>query len=147
MESNKIHGLIADYLKKHNVLTLATVTHDHKPLAHTVEYVSENATVYFTSSKKTRKIQNILKNPFVAYTVDEDYPNWMTIQGVQMEGTATVLSAKEEIDRAAALYIGKFPFVAQFPPNPEMVFIRIAPTRGFYLDYTQGFTHQDAVVF
>jgi uncharacterized protein YhbP (UPF0306 family) len=147
MENNEIKRLIADYLAKHNVLTLATVTPENKPLAHTVEYVSDGTIVYFATSKSTRKIRDILQNPYIGYTVDEDYKNWLTIKGVQIEGIATVLSAKEEIDHAAGLYIGKFPFVAQFPPNPEMVFVKIMPTAGSFLDYTQGFTHKDTVTF
>ena len=147
MENNEIKKLIADYLKGHNTLTLATVAPGNKPLAHTVEYVSDNTTVYFATSKSTRKIRDILQNQNVAFTVDEDYKDWLTIQGVQMEGIAKVLSVKEEIDQAASLYIGKYPFVAQFPPNPEMVFVKIVPAEGSFLDYTKGFTHRDTVIF
>ncbi len=147
MEDKDIKELIADYLKSHNILTLATVTPDNKPLAHTVEYASDGTTVYVATSSSRRKVQNILKNPHVAYTVDEDYKDWLTIKGVQMEGIATVLSKKEDIDRAAAVYLAKFPFVAQFPPNPEMVFIRIEPKVGSFLDYTKGFTHSDTATF
>jgi uncharacterized protein YhbP (UPF0306 family) len=139
--------LIADYLTSHNILTLATVTSENKPIAHTVEYASEGTTVYIATSSSRRKIQNILKNPHVAYTVDEDYKDWLTIKGVQMEGTAAVLSRKEDIDHAAGVYLGKFPFVAQFPPNPEMVFIKIEATVGSFLDYTKGFTHSDTLSF
>jgi uncharacterized protein YhbP (UPF0306 family) len=147
MESNEIKRFMADYLTKYNILTLATVSPDNKALAHTVEYVSDGTTVYFATSKSTRKIRDILGNPSVAYTVDEDYKDWMTIKGVQMEGVAKVLSDAKEIERAAALYIAKFPFVAQFPPNPDMVFVKIEPAEGSFLDYTKGFTHRDAVVF
>jgi len=147
MGNNEIKRLMADYLTKYNILALATVTPDCKALAHTVEYVSDGTTVYFATSKSTRKIRDILKNPSVAYTVEEDYKDWMTIKGVQMEGVATVLSDTEEISRAASLYIAKFPFVAQFPPNPEMVFVKIVPTEGSFLDYTKGFTHRDTVGF
>jgi uncharacterized protein YhbP (UPF0306 family) len=147
MGNSEIKRSIAGYLKEHNLLTLATVTADNKPLAHTVEYVSDDTTVYFATSKSTRKISDILKNSHVAYTVDEDYKNWLTIKGVQMEGTAQVLSKKEEIEHAAAIYMSKYPFVAQFPPNPEIVFVRITPTVGSFLDYTKGFTHRDTVIF
>jgi uncharacterized protein YhbP (UPF0306 family) len=147
MENNDIKKSIAAYLAKHNILTLATVTGGNKPLAHTVEYVSDDTTVYFATSKTTRKISDILQNSRVAFTVDEDYKDWLTIKGVQMEGIAKVLTDKEEIDRAAALYIGKFPFVAEFPPNPALVFVKILPAGGSFLDYTKGFTHKDTVTF
>jgi len=83
----------------------------------------------------------------VAYAVDEDYDDWLKIQGVQMEGVATILADQDEIDEAAAVYLKKFPFVADFPPNPELVFIKVEPRRGFCLDYTKGFTHREAAVF
>ena len=147
MEDKEVKKLIADYLTSHNILTLATVTPENKPLAHTVEYASEGMTVYVATSNSRRKTKNILKNPHIAYTVDEDYKDWLTIKGVQMVGIATVLSQKEDIDHAASVYLGKFPFVAQFPPNPDMVFIKIEPTEGSFLDYTKGFTHSDTVTF
>jgi uncharacterized protein YhbP (UPF0306 family) len=147
MEDKEIKKLIADYLAAHNILTLVTVTPENKPIAHTVEYASEGTIVYFATSNSRRKTLNILKNPHVAYTVDEDYKDWLTIKGVQMEGIATILSQKEDIEHAVAVYIAKFPFVTQFPPNPEMVFIKIEPAAGFFLDYTKGFTHSDSVTF
>ncbi len=147
MENKEIKEKIADYLTSHNILTLATVTPEGNPLAHTVEYASEGTTVYVATSNSRRKTLNILRNPHVAYTVDEDYKDWLTIQGVQMEGVAAVLSRKEDIERAVAVYLGKFPFVAEFPPNPDMVFIKIEPVAGFFLDYTKGFTHSDSVTF
>ncbi len=138
---------IIEYLESHRKMTLATVTPDGRPLAHTVEYATDGSTVYFATSKNTRKVQNILKNPDVSYAVDEDYDDWLRIQGVQMEARATVLTDREEVERAAAVYLKKFPFVADFPPNPDMVFVKVEPVRGFFLDYTKGFTHREDTAF
>jgi general stress protein 26 len=144
---NKIKQKIIDYLASHRKMALATLSPEGKPVVHTVEYASEGATVYFTTDKKTRKVQNILKNPTVAYSVDEDYDDWMKIQGVQMEARATVVSEKADIDKALGVYIKKFPFIASFPPNPDLVFIKVEPIEGFFLDYTKGFAHKDKVTF
>ena len=138
---------IIEYLESHRKMTLATVTPDGRPLAHTVEYATDGSTVYFATSKGTRKVQNILKNPDVSYAVDEDYDDWLRIQGVQMEARATVLTDREEVEKAAAVYLKKFPFVADFPPNPDMVFVKVEPVRGFFLDYTKGFTHREDTAF
>jgi len=142
-----VNQKIVDYLGSHRKMTLATVTPEGHPMAHTVEYASQGATIYFATRKTTRKIQNILQNPQVAYAVDEDYDDWLKIQGVQMEGVATILADQDEIDEVAAVYLEKFPFVADFPPNPELVFVKVEPRRGFFLDYTKGFTHREAAVF
>lgn len=144
---NELKAKVAEYLRDHEKLTLATATAEGKPLTHTVEYVADGTTVYFGTMKSTRKAQNILRNPNVAYSVDEVYADWLAIRGVQMEGVATILSDGAEIDKAVKLYIRKFPFVANFPPNPNMIFVKIEPVAGFYLDYAKGFTHKDKVVF
>ena len=147
MANNEITQKIFNYLQSHNVLTLATVSPDGKPLAHTVVYVSEGATVYFGTYKDTRKAQNILKNPSVAYTVDEDYADWDKIQGVQMTGMAAMLTDQKELERIMKKYVEKFPQAADFPPDPDMVLIKIESLRGYFLDYTKGFGHRDEVVF
>lgn len=143
----EIKKSIADYLGDHNKMTLATAAKDGRPLAHTVEYVSEGTIVYFGTSIKTRKAQNIINNPSVAYAVDEDYEDWMKIKGVQMEGLAGILKDPSEIQRVGAMYFKKFPMVAKFAGNPDMILVKIEPVRGFYLDYSKGFTHRDEAAF
>jgi nitroimidazol reductase NimA-like FMN-containing flavoprotein (pyridoxamine 5'-phosphate oxidase superfamily) len=69
--SDEIKQKIVDYLSSQFHLSLATVTAGGIPLAHTVTYASEGATIYFVSDKTSRKMQNIMKNGKVAYTVDE----------------------------------------------------------------------------
>lgn len=147
MDSVYVKKQIVDYLSSHNIMTLATVTSDGSPLTRTLEYASDSATVYFATFNGSRKVQNIRQNPRVAYTVDEDYKDWMTIQGVKIEGIATILSDPAAAGQAAQAYIAKFPFVANFPPNPDLIFVKVDPVTGYYLDYTKGFTHTDVVKF
>ncbi len=147
MNDEEVRSKISDYLKGHRKMTLATATLDGRPLAHTVEYASDGATVYFGTLRTTRKAQNIMKNCHVSYAVDEDYDDWMRIQGVQIEGRASILSEQKDIRQAMDLLVGKFPALAGFPPNPDMVFVRIEPVAGFFLDYRKGFTHRDEVRF
>jgi len=147
MNDEEIKREISDYLKKHRKMTLATVTLDGRPIAHTVEYASDGLTVYFGTLRTTRKAHNIMKNGHVSFAVDEDYDDWMKIQGVQVEGRAEVLTEQKDIKQASDLIIKKFPAVADLPPNPEMIFIRIKPIAGFFLDYNKGFAHRDEVRF
>ncbi|MGE5300246.1 MAG: pyridoxamine 5'-phosphate oxidase family protein [Acidobacteriota bacterium] len=147
MNDEEIKLKISDYLKRHRKMTLATVTLDGRPLAHTVEYASDGATVYFGTLRTTRKAQNIIKNSRVSYAVDEDYDDWTKIQGIQIEGRAELLTELKDIKQASDLIIGKFPAVADFPPNPDMIFVRIEPIAGFFLDYNKGFAHRDEVKF
>ena len=143
---------IMDYLASpsHMLMTLATVTPDGKPLAHTVVYVNEGATVYFRSLDHRRKYSNILNNPRVAYTVDE-YPgdDWRQLQGVQMEGVATVLTNQAEIDRVTELYLKKVPCAERFVPKtrPGLKVIKIEPVEGDFLDYREAIGHREKVTF
>lgn len=147
MSSEELKQKISAYLASHRKMTLATVTPDDRPIAHTVEYASDGAVVYFGTLRTTRKAQNIMKCPYVSYAVDEDYDDWMTIQGVQMEGTAAILTERKDLDHAMQLYLNKFPAVASFPPNPDMILVKIDPVAGFFLDYAKGFAHRDEARF
>ncbi len=148
MEKDEIRKSISDYLRTHRKMTIATVTLDGRPLAHTVEYACDDGPVlYFATKKTTRKAQNIMKNGNVSLAVDEDYDDWMKIQGVQIEGLATILSEEKDIKYARDLFLKKFPFVAEFTPDPDMCFVKVEPIAGFFLDTTQGFAHRDEVKF
>ena len=147
---SEIKQKIIDYLSSHMKVTLATVTPEGKPLAHTVVYVNEAATVYFRSRDSRRKYQNILKNPSIAYTVDE-YPgdDWRQLHGVQMEGTAKVVTAQTDIEHIHDLFVKKYPFVEDFIPRtrPGLTIIKIEPREGFWLDYRIEWGHRDNVTF
>lgn len=149
-KDEEIKQKIIDYLASHIKMTLATVTPEGKPIAHTVVYVNEGATVYFRSRDFRRKNQNIANNPAVAYTVDE-YPgdDWGQLQGVQMEGRATVLTEPADIDHATGLYVKKFPFVDKFVPRetPELRVIKVEPVEGYFLDYPREFGRREKVTF
>ncbi|HPX56221.1 MAG TPA: pyridoxamine 5'-phosphate oxidase family protein [Syntrophales bacterium] len=147
MDALEMKRRIADYLSSHNIMTLATVSPEGMPAVRTLEYASNGAIVYFATFGGSKKIEHIRKNPHVAYTVDEDYRDWMTIQGVKIEGVATILSDPDSIEQAERFYMAKFPFVADFPPNPDLIFVRIEPATGYFLDYTKGFSHTDTIVF
>ena len=151
-EGNEIKQRIIDYLASpsHVKMTLATVKPEGKPLAHTVVYVADGATVYFRTRDSTRKVQNILNNPAVAYTVDE-YPgdDWYQLEGVKMEGRATVLTDQADIDYAIELYVKKFSFVDSIVPlaTPGLIFIKVEPVEGYFLDYHERLGHWDKVTF
>lgn len=138
---------VGEYLQSQNLLTLATVSKDGNPLAHTVNYASEGATVYFCTNKNTRKAQNIINNPSVAYTVDAERENWSEIRAVQMEGRAGILTEKPEIEKAGAILMGKFPQLANMPPDPDFVFVKIEPVRAIYIDNTVNWGYRETVQF
>lgn len=138
---------IVEYLNTHPYLRLATVTESSTPQVHTVGYISEDAVVYFVTDRKSRKAVNIFKNPAVAFTVDENYEDVMAIQGIQMEGSASLVTIETEAVRLFGRMAQKFPGMENIPPNPDLAWFKIEPDRGFFLDNTINFGHRDMVDF
>jgi len=148
MSQNEIKQQIAQYLGSHPFINLATVTAGGAPQAHTVAFVADGATVFFTTRKDTRKALNLAANPKVAYTLDQDqYDSFMEITGVQMEGAASVVSDPEEIARIGELYSAKFGGGMPFPPTDMHIVVKVEPVRAYYLDYAKGFGHKDLVEY
>lgn len=116
---------ILQYLKEHNTLTLATWEQE-RPWATALFYASDGFDLLFLSDPKTRHSVDLEVNPIVAVTIQEDYQEWTSIKGVQMEGRAYVVVEEEELARAVAVYVEKYPFVAGYLRLMMSPFARIA---------------------
>lgn len=138
---DKIH----EYLSNHYYLNLATVSPQGRPMAHTMAYVSEGVVVYMTTNKNTRKVQNIKQNPYVAYTVDEDDPDWFDMQALQIEGKASIIMDENELREIGEILVAKFPVAADMPPDPDIIMIKIEPEVIYYLDYNVEFRYREQV--
>jgi general stress protein 26 len=144
---NDVLKKITDYLASHPYLNLATVCPDNTPLAHTVGFASEGATVYFVTDRNSRKAKNITHNPSVAYTIDEDCTDLAKIQGVQMKGSAEPVSDKEVVGKILEMMNKKYPYMADLPQNPDYVFFKIEPIEAQFIDNTIEFGHRDSLTF
>jgi len=138
---------LIEYLSSHYYLNLATIGPDNSPVAHTVGYVSEGATVYFATDKKSRKARNIAARPAVAYTVDEDYRDLNLIRGVQMQGRAELVRDPSTIEKILGIMMRKYPQMKDMPENPDYVLFRIVPGEAYFIDNTAGFGYRDHLVF
>lgn len=118
-----------DFISQHTYLTLATVSDKGMPMAHTVGYVSEGSIMYFLTHKATRKVQNILSNPTIAYTVDEHSMEG-TVRGVQMEGKASIVSECSERQKVISKLIEKYPPLSYFASSQDCIIIKLEPARG-----------------
>jgi general stress protein 26 len=136
---------IQEYLSNHYYLNLATVSPQGRPMAHTMAYVSEGVVVYMTTNKNTRKVQNIKQNPYVAYTVDEDDPDWFDMQALQIEGKASIIMDEKELREIGEILVAKFPIAADMPPDPDIIMIKIEPEVIYYLDYNVEFRYREQV--
>ncbi len=143
--AEELKDKIYEYLSSHYYLNLATVSPQGRPMAHTMAYVSENAVTYLATNKNTRKVQNIMHNPYVAYTVDEDNPDWFDMQALQVEGKASIITGENELREVGEIMAAKFPVAADMPPDPDIIMIKIEPEVIYYLDYSVKFGHREQV--
>jgi hypothetical protein len=145
------------YLAEHNTVSLATVGPDGL-WATTVFYANLDFTLYYLSEPKTRHVQNVLANPSIAATINEDYKDWTQIKGIQMEASSAEVTGKRELARALAAYIKKYPFVAQFLSPGQLLagmkvagraldvrLYRVTPTRLLFLDNQRGFSNRQEI--
>ena len=144
--SDPVKDAIVDFLKTARYGTLATVSPEGKPVTHAMAFASKGSTLYFATSRKTRKFVNIEANPNVAFSAEEVPENMRQITGVQVQGVAQMLNDVEK-GNALALLIAKYPIMAVMPADPDMVFIKVTVSDGYMLDYTKGFGHRDHTEF
>jgi general stress protein 26 len=135
---------ILDLMKRHNVMTIATLRKDGYPQATTVTYVNDGLTLYFGCEKAAQKVKNIKRNGKVSLTIDRDYRDWNRIKGLSMAADAQVLTDPDEVRHAAALLAKKFPQWGVVPPD-DVSFVKVVPKVISILDYTRGFGHTDLV--
>ena len=139
---------ILDYLHSHNTMTLATCS-GAVPWAATVFYASDEFELYFFSSPDSRHGQNLAANARVAVTIQEDYKDWRTIKGIQLEGKAVLVDGVIEKAKAMAIYARKYADVIRLFTDPasgafykaflKVKFYRVDAERLFFIDNQQGF--------
>ena len=139
------------YLQQHNVATLATCNGVY-PWAAAIFYASDDNILYFLSSPTSRHSLNLVQNPQVAVTIQEDYSDWLDIKGVQIEGVASEIFGDEE-QRARKLYGQKFPVVGMIAQAPAAIvkalakvrWYRIVPHKMYFIDNSLGLGNRDEI--
>lgn len=139
--------LFLEYLAKHHQMSLATVNNEGNPLSRTLHYVNKGSTIFFMTNTGTRKVENIKNNAHVSVTIDEIYSDWSIIQGIQMEGTASLVTDPDEGQAIQALYLQKYPHLAEMPPMPDLVPIKVEPQKAVFIDNTVKWGHRDEIQF
>lgn len=130
-------------------MTIATIREDGYPQATTVSYVSDGLTIYFGTEASSQKARNIARNNKVSLTIDRDYDNWETIEGLSMAAVATPVTDPEEAEKIEALMVKKFPQIVQYVPEhgneADLALFRIDPKIISLLDYSKGFGHTELI--
>ena len=142
---------VQKYLQDHTVATLATSSNGDLWAA-AVVYVHDGSTLYFLSAPTSRHCLNLVHNPRIALTIQEDYSDWLEIKGVQLEGNAFEISGEEEA-LARRLYGRKFPVVGLLAQAPSAIvkalakvrWYKIVPHRVYFIDNSYGLGHRDEI--
>ena len=136
------------YLQAHNVMTLATSGADGVWAA-AVFYVNDQFDLYFLSARHTRHARHIAATPRVAATIQEDYKDWPEIKGIQLSGEVRLLDGEAQ-ERAIALYLKKYPFVATSaelaPALRRVNWYRLTCNTLYMIDNSLGLGHRDLVI-
>jgi uncharacterized protein YhbP (UPF0306 family) len=105
---------IIEFIKRHHVLTLATVSKEGKPYCAACFYAydKERNRLVFTSDDSTRHAQEMLDNSYVACGITLETRVVGRVQGAQICGTAM-----RGDDSDKQLYIKRFPYAAVAPLN------------------------------
>ena len=123
---------IVDFIRRHHVLTLATVSEKGEPYCAACFYAydKERNRLIFTSDDSTRHAQEMLQNANVAIGITLETRIVGKVQGAQICGKA---ERGNEEDRVA--YIKRFPYATVAPLNiwaVEPTFIKLTDnTLGF----------------
>ncbi|MCL5961576.1 MAG: pyridoxamine 5'-phosphate oxidase family protein [Chloroflexi bacterium] len=148
---------ILAYMQEHNTLTLSTYG-EGMPWAASVFFANDDLVLYFLSDPRTQHGRHLASNPKVAATINEDYRDWRKIKGIQLEGKAEIVTSRKEKAKGFAVYVRKFPFVAEFFSSPAKLALamfskissttlyKITPSRILFLDNEQGFGYREELI-
>ena len=123
---------ITTFIRKHHVLTLATVGGDNLPYVANCFYAYDTLRnrIIFTSDLSTRHAQEMTLCPRVALSIVRETRIVGCLEGIQIEGVAD-----RGNDEAKRIYIKRFPYAAVAP----LTLWEVEPTRMKLTDNKLGF--------
>lgn len=140
---------VLEYLRTHHVMTIATVG-KLGPAAAAVFYVNHGGLFYFLSAPHARHCQNFMADARVAITIQEDYSDWGSIKGIQIDALARELDGQEK-ENAKRLYGEKFPDVLGDQPIQAVLAEALRRVRWYelaakqirFINNQRGFGHKE----
>ena len=136
---------ILKLLKRHNIMSFATVRADGFPQATTVGYANDGLDLYLCCDRASQKVRNLRRSAKVSLTIDRDYKDWTRIKGLSMGATARLLSKPADVTRAFDLLARKFPELRKMSKEDlaGSAFVKVTPKVISVLDYSKGFGHTE----
>ena len=154
----ELRETILNYMQQHHTLSLATGM-DGSCHAATVFYVNIGFDLYFLSSPQSRHGEDFKRNPMVSGTINEDYSDWLSIKGIQLEGQVKLMGGIIENIKLAKQYVRRYPDVTDFLFSPKKFgakiaqkvsrvrFYELTPSVIYYIDNEKGFGRREKLMF
>ena len=139
---------IADFLRAHSTLTLATVSGDGTPYATPLFYVlDENLQLYWLSSGSSTHSMHLAVRSDVSAAVYSETDEWEKIRGVQLWGTASVVQQSNLRKEVVKAYTERFRLGSIFRlAIVACNLYRLAPMRVRYLDNSKHFGYKRELI-
>ncbi len=141
-------AFVLKQLRRHRVMTLATVRPDGYPQATVVAFAHDRLTLFVGVDSNSQKARNIRRDPKVSLAIGSDRRDWSRITGLSMAGQARVLRKADEIAWAKSRLMARFPEMKRLGEADGFegwAFIEVVPLVISVLDYTKGFGHTELV--
>ena len=124
--------LLYNFISKNKYAVLSTVTKDNLPEAALVGIaVTTDLQIIFDTVSTSRKYQNLIANPSIAFVI-----GWDSEQTIQYEGIAKIPTTAEEIDKLLEIYFKVFPDGKERKENwKDIAYFRVDPKWIRYSDF------------
>jgi uncharacterized pyridoxamine 5'-phosphate oxidase family protein len=117
MDEGHKKRMILEFLRKHTLAVIATCHHDGTPEAATVDVsVRDNLEIVFDTFKETRKFDNLVERPSVAFVV-----GWSDNITVQYEGEATQVPVAD-LEQYQQAHLDSVPAEREFLERGALMF-------------------------
>lgn len=129
----KVDERIRDLIRRHKLGIIATINPKAKPEAAVIEYgETEKLELIFDTFIASRKYNNIMGNPNVAFVI-----GWDENITIQYEGVASELSGNE-LERCKGVYFAKNPRAKKWEGREGMSYFKITPKWIRYSDLNKS---------
>ena len=150
--SGDLAGRVAAFLDAHHVLSLATAGPEG-PHAASLFYLRDGLSLVWVSDPASRHSRDLAAEPRVAATVAPDYDDYAAIKGLQMAGTAAVVTELAARARLQAQFATRYSFLTRPSAMLETLkavfagatLYRLTPVRIVLIDNSRGFGHKETL--
>jgi pyridoxamine 5'-phosphate oxidase len=138
INTNNLH----EYLNQTKFIVLSTINNEQVPTLRTLgSFAVDELTTYFSTGKKTDKVQQIKSNPQVSILFQHENQELGSFVNATITGKATEITAETELEKAIKVLSDRSPKFKERVEKGEIAnntFFRIDPQEVKVLDFSRG---------